>query len=56
MFEPPEDAEQAAARLSEELRAAGWKRVIELMDRIGAQAQANGLTDAKLEALLADES
>ena len=27
MFESPEDAEQAAARLSEELRAAGWKRV-----------------------------
>ena len=45
-FGPPEDA----------FRAAGWKRVIEAMDRIGAQAQANGLTNAKLEALLADES
>ena len=56
MCEPPEDVEQVSARLSEELRAAGWKRVIELMDKIGAQAQANGLTDAKLEALLADES
>ena len=45
-FGPPEDA----------LRGIGWKRVIELMDRIGAEARSNGLTDAKLEALLADES
>ena len=56
MCEPPEGAEQVAARLSEELHAAGWKRVIESMDRLGAEALANGLTDAKLEALLADES
>jgi hypothetical protein len=45
-FGPPEDA----------LRSVGWKRVIELMDRVGAEARANGLIDAKLEALLADES
>lgn len=34
----------------------GWKQLIESMDRLGAEASANGLTNAKLEALLADES
>ena len=34
----------------------GWTRLIETMDRLGAEASANGLTNARLEALLADES
>jgi hypothetical protein len=55
-FSPPQTVWQASAVQDEDLRAAGWKRVIEVMDRLGAEAQANGLTDAKLETLLADES
>ena len=47
---------QGAAGRDEEQRRAGWRRVIESMDRLGAKAIANGLTDAKLEAFLADES
>lgn len=34
----------------------GWTQLITAMDRIGAIATANGLTDAKLDELLADES
>ena len=55
-FGPPQTIWQASVVQNEDLRAAGWKRVLEVMDRLGAEAQANGLTDAKLEALLADES
>ena len=38
------------------LRGAAWERLTATMDRLGAEAAANGLTDAGLEALLADES
>lgn len=53
---PLEVARQRTERRSEEQRSAGWKRVMESMDRLGAEALVNGLTDASLEALLADES
>lgn len=55
-FGPPEVVWQGAERQYEERRRAGWKRVLESMDRLGAEALANDLTNAKLEALLADES
>lgn len=40
----------------ERLRGAAWERLTETMDRLGRDAYAKGLTDATLEALLADES
>ena len=40
----------------ERLRGAAWARLTETMDSLGAEADARGLTDAGLEALLADES
>ena len=40
----------------ERLRGAAWERLTATMDRLGAEATARGLTDPKLEALLADES
>jgi len=40
----------------ERLRAAAWERLTATMDTLGAEASANGLTEARLEALLADES
>lgn len=40
----------------ERLRGAAWERLTETMDAIGAEATKTGLTDAELEALLADES
>ena len=40
----------------ERLRGAAWERLAATMDRTGAQAAANNLTDAKLAALLANES
>ena len=55
-FGPPEVAWQTSAQQYEESRGAGWARVIESMDSLGAEASANGLTNAKLDALLADES
>ena len=33
-----------------------WERLATTMDAMGEEASARGLTDAKLEALLADES
>ena len=47
---------RTSAQQYEESRGTGWARVIESMDSLGAEASANGLTNAKLEALLADES
>ena len=38
------------------LQGAAWERSSATMDRLGAEATANGLTDAGLDALLADES
>lgn len=40
----------------ERLRGVAWERVTATMDEIGGEAAANGLTDAELDALLADES
>ena len=40
----------------ERLRGAAWERLAATMDRMGEEASANNLTDAKLDALLADES
>ena len=40
----------------ERLRGAAWERLTVTMDTLGKKASANGLTDARLEALLADES
>ena len=40
----------------ERLRGAAWERLTVTMDALGKEASANGLTDAELEALLADES
>ena len=40
----------------ERLRGAAWERLAATMDRLSEEASANGLTEASLEALLADES
>lgn len=40
----------------ERLQGAAWERLSATMDALGREASAGGLTDAKLEALLADES
>ena len=40
----------------ERLRDAAWARLADVMDSISIEAAGNGLTDATLEALLADES
>lgn len=55
-FGAPEVMWEGTERQYDERRSAGWKRVLVSMDMLGAEALANGLTDAKLEALLADES
>ena len=39
----------------ERLRGAACARLTETMDRLGAEAAARGLTDAELDALVADE-
>ena len=40
----------------ERLRCAAWERLAATMDALGEVASAEGLTKARLEALLADES
>ena len=40
----------------ERLRGAAWERLTMTMDALGEAASANGLTEAKLKTLLADES
>lgn len=40
----------------ERLRGAAWSRLADAMDSISVEAAANGLTEATLETLLADES
>lgn len=40
----------------ERLRGAAWENLTATMDALGQEASANGLTEATLEALLADES
>ena len=39
----------------ERLRGAAWARLTETMDRLGTEAVARGLTEARLNALLADD-
>ena len=43
-------------QLYDQLRGSAWERLTSTMDAIGEEAFARGLTDAKLDALLADES
>ena len=40
----------------ERLRGAAWERLAATMDALGEEASVKGLTGARLEALLADES
>ena len=40
----------------ERLRGAAWERLAATMDRMDEEASANNLTDAKLDALLANDS
>lgn len=40
----------------ERLRGAAWERLAATMDEVGGEASANGLTEAGLETLLADDS
>ena len=40
----------------ERLRGAAWERLTATMDALGEESSARGLTKARLEALLADES
>ncbi len=43
-------------RQYERLRGAAWERLTAAMDALGKEAAAKSLTDAKLEAIPADES
>lgn len=45
-----------SVRQFERLRGAAWEQLATTIDALGQEATAKGLTDAKLEALLADES
>ncbi len=40
----------------ERLRGAAWERLTMMMDALGKEASTNGLTEARLKTLLADES
>ena len=43
-------------QLFDQLRGSAWERLTSTMDAMGEEASATGLTDARLDALLADES
>jgi prevent-host-death family protein len=43
-------------QLFDQLRGSAWERLASTMDAMGEEASARGLTDARLDALLADES
>ena len=43
-------------QLYDQLRGSAWERLASTMDAMGEEASATGLTDARLDALLADES
>ena len=43
-------------QLFDQLRGSAWERLTSTMDAMGEEASARGLTDARLDALLADES
>ena len=43
-------------QLFDQLRGSAWERLTSTMDAMGEEASARGLTDSRLDALLADES
>ena len=45
-----------STELYDQLRGSAWERLSATMDAMAEEAAARGLTDAKLEALLADDS
>ena len=45
-----------STQLYDQLRGSAWERLTSTMDAMGEEASARGLTDARLDALLADES
>jgi prevent-host-death family protein len=45
-----------STELYDQLRGSAWERLASTMDAMGEEASATGLTDARLDALLADES
>lgn len=45
-----------SVRQFERLRGAAWERLTATMDSLGREASERGLTDAKLESLLSDDS
>ena len=45
-----------STELYDQLRGSAWERLAATMDAMGEEATARGLTDAKLDALLADDS
>ncbi len=45
-----------STELYDRLRGSAWERLATTMDAMAEEASASGLTDAKLDALLADES
>ena len=45
-----------STELYDQLRGSAWERLTSTMDAMGEEASARGLTDARLDALLADES
>ena len=45
-----------STQLYDQLRGSAWERLASTMDAMGEEASAKGLTDARLDALLMDES
>ena len=45
-----------STQLYDQLRGSAWERLTSTMDAMGKEASASGLTDTKLNALLANES
>ena len=45
-----------STQLYDQLRGSAWERLTSTMDAMGEEASASGLTDTKLNALLANES
>ncbi len=45
-----------STELYDQLRSAAWDRLTATMDTMGEEATARGLTEAKLDAILADDS
>ena len=45
-----------STQLYDQLRGSAWERLASTMEAMGEEASARGLTDARLDALLMDES